>query len=260
MRLRSFRILLGVIIVSTAIGSFIAVSVNSRDVATPEQVIWKCPVSCALTKEFKSQAEVLKKTHYAARRQLGRCLLDPNTSDDAIRQQADAVIKTDNDRFRFVINHLIHMGPSLSATQKQQLFDYCGQIMRDAGRRPEPSGPQVLSDQTAADTPPTQSSYECTGLSNQLQLTPEQFGIAAQANPHFAQEVKEMAGLVCHSHRVLVSLLEDCNTPDQTILTQTETFLDARSRLEQRTVDYIVSIRPCLTKKQIKQLTGMCNH
>ena len=263
MKLVSFRILLLTLVTLTAAASFI--TSRWRHCPTHSSRTEHDPITQALCEDFKAEACNLRGKHRHARKQLGRYLLDPNMTDEAIAAQADIVIEANNDLFRFVIERLLDMGPSLNAEEKQQLFTDCGQIMQDAHQHPYTSGPHSISqsnnnEQRCPSCASKQKDCDCTGLSNQLQLTREQFDIAAQANPHFAKEARELGTLVCHSHQKLIALLTDPPLDRQAIENQTETFLHARTQLEQRIVDYIIAIRPCLKHKQIRQLTGMCSH
>ncbi len=262
MKLASFRILLLAIVALAATGSYVASRWQHCPVSGETCSYQGCPITQALTEEFKTEAQQLSKIHRNERKQLGRYLLDPNTLDETIMEQADAVIEANNDLFRFVIKRLLNTGPALTSQQKQELFNYCGQIMEDAHHRPYTSGPHSISQDQDQGCPSCASKgkiCDCTGLSSQLQLTQEQFDIASQANPNFAQEARDLGASVCRSHQQLVALLTDEGATRQAIEIQTDIFLQARSQLERRTVDYIIAMRPCLTPKQIRQLTGMCS-
>lgn len=265
MKLMSFRILLLTLVALTATASFMASRWKQCPTRSSCTEGHAPPVTQALKEDFQTEARKLRSKHRHARKQLGHDLLDPSMADEAIAAQADIVIKANNDLFRFVIERLLDMGPNLNAEQKHQLFAYCGQITQDAHRRPYTSGPHTTSQsnnnkQACPSCPSKQKHGDCTGLSNQLQLTQEQFDIAAQANPNFAKEARQLGAMVCHSHQELIALLTNHPLDRHAIKKQTETFLQARTQLEQRIVDYIIAIRPCLKHKQITQLTGMCGH
>jgi len=81
----------------------------------------------------------------------------------------------------------------------------------------------------------------------------------AQLDPNFAAESDELTRQVQEYHLGLSQLLENTQTDNETVREHLETFIRARSHLEQRTIDHILRIRHLLTSGQKQQLLGLCS-
>jgi len=94
-------------------------------------------------------------------------------------------------------------------------------------------------------------------LTSALTLTETQQQAIAQIDPNYEANVSLLTGQARTAHLALAHILQETNSPNKTVQQVLEHFLQAHTALEQRTVDYVLSIRPLLNSEQQQRLIGL---
>jgi Spy/CpxP family protein refolding chaperone len=99
--------------------------------------------------------------------------------------------------------------------------------------------------------------YRRGHLAPTLGLTEAQQEKSAQLDPAFEADVAQLAEAVRTQHRQFRQNLADPDVSDAAVESSLEELIAARTRLEQRTVEHVLRIRPLLSTEQQQRLIGL---
>jgi Spy/CpxP family protein refolding chaperone len=289
MKRKSFHIVLVILLGATAVGSFVSTRAQRPVAGQPGLCRW-LNVSGGQRRHlnrtgagFMCDAQELASTYHREREKLAALVADSNSPESQIQTQAQAVIESNNALVRRVVERILVVREHLTEEQRRRFTGFCGGAMRAQGRgrqnRFGPGQPQGRGrgqgfgsgrgqrlgggrgqgrgrqrGQGGAAGP-----WQDTGLSRHLALTDAQLSAVAELDPSFSAESDELSRQVQEHHLSLSQLLENTQTDNETVREHLETFIRARSHLEQRTIDHILRIRHLLTSPQKQQLLGLCS-
>ena len=94
-------------------------------------------------------------------------------------------------------------------------------------------------------------------LASTLGLTDAQQQAADQKDPSFQADTQQLAQQIRQAHDELAQALQDPAIPDNQVSQALEKVIGLQTQLEQRAVEYVLSIRDQLTPAQQQQLMGL---
>ena len=288
MKRKSFHIVLVMLLVATAIGSFVSTRAQ-RPVAGQAGLCRWLNVSGRQRRHlnrtgagFVCDAQELASTYQREREKLSTLIADPNSPENQIQIQAQTVIESNNALMRRVVERILVVREHLTEEQRRRFTGLCGGAMRGQGRghqnRFGPGQPGGKGrgqgfgrgrgqgygngrgrqrGQRGQGGPA--GPWQGTGLGRHLTLTEAQLTAVAQVDPNFAAESDELSRQVQEYHLSLSRLLENTQTDSETVREHLETFIRTRSHLEQRVIDHILRIRHLLSSTQRQQLMSLCS-
>jgi len=201
---------------------------------------------------------------------------DAASENETIQLQVKRVITAHHALIRRIGVHLLAIRRTLSAEQQKQLMQLCAEVVR--GREGQhllcqcdKSGcPCKCCQQEEKGCQGCPSSSVCSDrrdrckgcrrgtFSQEVELSPEQEKQIEKIDPDFAGESAILAEEVKRAHGDLAREMESMGSSDEQILQRLETVAEAHDRLEQRTIQHVLSIRSCLTARQQKRIAGLC--
>ena len=154
MKRKSFHIVLVMLLVATAVGSFVSTRAQKPVTGQPGLCRW-LNVSGQQRRHlnqtgagFNCEAQELASAYQRERGKLAALVADPNSLEDQIQTQAQAVIESNNALVRRVVERILVVREHLTEEQRRQFTGFCGGAMRGQGRGPQnrfgpgPTGPR----------------------------------------------------------------------------------------------------------------------
>jgi len=226
---------------------------------------------------FAEQTQELSQTLDAQRAALVALIADPQSDANAIRAAARKVTDTHHALMRRVVQHLLVVRRHTDPRQCMRLTGLCsGVIGSGAGRGGQGQGMGPGRGGQGQGMGPGRGGqgqgmgpgrggmgmgrgmrYRYGQLGPALGLTDEQRSAGAEKDPTFETDSVQLAQQICDAHGRLAQALEDANTPDADAQQALAKLIALRVQLEQRTVDYVLSIRPLLSTEQQQRLIGL---
>jgi hypothetical protein len=103
-----------------------------------------------------------------------------------------------------------------------------------------------------------QAGYCCVGPGCCCKFDSVQSQKLAQSDPNFLKASSVLESQMSHLRQSLISMLNNRAVPDERILSAVRDYLEKTTILEIRAVEYLISIKPCLTAEQQKQIFCWC--
>jgi hypothetical protein len=214
---------------------------------------------------FSQWIEKTRQTLTGQQLELVQLLQNPQSQDQAILTQTDRIAQTHAQLLRGIGQHLKSIRSVLPDNQKKLLTGFCLQTLRGPMLRAGYGHQeQRRLQQKRSGGPGFGNGFgrgrrqgHC-GLTQKLQLTEEQIGIAAHKDPAFETDINLLQNQLLSQRQKLLSLLEDQQGQNGQVSQQIECIIDAHNALAKRLINYILIMRPHFTTEQQKCLFGLC--
>ncbi|MCL5278668.1 MAG: hypothetical protein M1376_02025 [Planctomycetes bacterium] len=95
-------------------------------------------------------------------------------------------------------------------------------------------------------------------LAGRLRLTQEQSTWIEQQDPNFQEQCTVLRDRLYEAHTNLAASLEGAQSTEPELTAKVDALIDAHNALEKRVAQYIVLLRPQLTRPQLDQLCELC--
>jgi len=118
--------------------------------------------------------------------------------------------------------------------------------------------PAVAEPQQESEAADAQAPGRGRSLARWLELSRERQQAVEQADPDFPAQSAELLQTLGNERAKLAALLENLDTPDESILEQVERVIEAHDKLERRIARHVLAIRPHLTLAQQRELMSVC--
>ena len=208
---------------------------------------------------FSEQTQELSQILLEERQALVALITDPNSDAEAIRATARKVLDAHHDLMRRVVKHLLVVRRHADPRQCVRLTDLCSGVICSGGNRGgrgnQGQGMGMGRGQGMGMGRGQRHRYGRLGPA--LGLTEAQRQAAGQHDTSFEVDTRQLAQQIYDAHDRLARMLEDTTAPDDEVKQALEELIGLRVQLEQRTVDYVLSIRSMLDTDQIQRLIGM---
>jgi len=207
---------------------------------------------------FQEEAQALSQSLQFARRTLADLLADPNSTDDVLRAQAQTVLDAHHRLMRHTVNHLLVVRAYTDVSQCGRLNALCADVMhsgqgRGYGRQGRGPGRGMGRGRGMQ--------YRWRrgrgALAPALRLTEAQQQAAGEIDPNYTTDAAALTEQVRTAYQTLAGTLQDINSPDESVQQALDHFIDVQTMLEERTVDYVLGIRPMLSVDQQQRLIGL---
>ena len=104
---------------------------------------------------------------------------------------------------------------------------------------------------------PEVNAVDAAKVEQRGQLLDAQQQAADQKDPSFQADTQQLAQAIRQAHEELAQALQDPAIPDNQVSQALEKVIGLQTQLEQRTVEYVLSIRDQLTPAQQQRLMGL---
>lgn len=226
--------------------------------------------------DFRQDALTLSSKLQEARQTMATLVAHTQTSDDALSEQAEIVLDAHHALMRRSMRHLMVVREFADVSQGVRLNALCSNAMRCGEGRGPGMGPGMGMGRGMGMEPgmgPGMGMGRGTGsggmgmmgmgrgqraLAPALTLTEAQQETIDQIAPDYEAECFTLMRQVRLAHLALSAVLQDAESPDESIQQALESFIAARTAFEKHTIDYVISIRFLLTEDQQKRLIGLC--
>ncbi len=206
---------------------------------------------------FQEEAQFLKQSLQDHQQRLVDLVASPKTSEDLIRTQAQAVLDARHALMRRTVNHLLAIRRHMDVQQCMRLNHLCTETIglpgvesgRGLGRGRGP-GRQGMGRARG-------QRHQYNQLAPALALTQTQQETVARIDPNYSSDAVILTQQVRSAHLTLKQALGDPNTSDSVVVQDLENLITIRTELEQRTVDYVLTLRPTLSSTQQQRLIGL---
>ena len=267
MKRRSFQFILAVVVVVAGVGSFFSTRAQMPPSDNSELGEWLGLSSLQqqnlvqTNMDFTDRAQQFKSVCQDHRQELARLLADPNSSEEAIRDQVQQVLESNNALIRCVVSHLLEVREYLTEEQRQQLTGLCSGAMcgQSRGRWAEGKRGHGYGYGQGARRGMGRGRGRGARFGRHLAFTVEQETAVIQLDPNFVTESEMLTEQMAEQHQRLSQLLEDPQAERETVFGQLDRFIEARTQFEQRTIDHLIRIRHLLTQEQTQKLLGLCD-
>jgi hypothetical protein len=259
--------LLGLVVIAAAGGYTLRRNIGSHGPQTSDcmhNLLRLSGQQCAQLQQddpgFQQDAETLAGTLAADQQTLIALVSDTATSAEQIRAQAQVVVDAHGALTRRIVQHLLAVRRHVNIHQCRllnQLYTEMMQPSRDGGpgryrQRRGRGGPWGQGPGRGR-----RQRHRYGQLAPTLGLTEAQQTEAARIDPTYDSDAAQLATDVRRAHTQLVQGLEDPNTAEVVVEQALGEFLTLRAKLEMRTVDYVLSLRPMLSAEQQQRLIGL---
>lgn len=222
---------------------------------------------------FAEESQALSQVLSMHRQALADRIVDPASDADSIRTAAGKVLDAHHDLMRRVVRHLLVVRRYTDPGQCMRLTNLCSPTFSP---EPTPAGNGNQSrgqgmgqgNQRRGQGMGQGNRYRDQGmgrgaqhrygrLASTLGLTDTQQQAADQKDPAFQADTQQLAQEIRQAHDELAQALQDPAIPDNQVSQALEKVIGLQTQLEQRTVEYVLSIRDQLTPAQQQQLMGL---
>ena len=211
---------------------------------------------------FAEQTQELSQSLQAQREALTTLIADPDSDADTIRATARKVLDAHHGLMRRVVQHLLVVRRHTNPRQCMLLTGLCSGAIGAGQGRGGPGGQHqgqgMGQGRRGMGMGMGQGGRHRRGrLGPALGLTEEQRQAAAEKDPSFETDSVQLAQQIHDAHSLLAQALEDASVPESDVQQALEELIALRLQLEQRTVEYVLSIRPMLDTEQQQCLIGL---
>lgn len=222
---------------------------------------------------FAEESQALSQVLSMHRQTLAERIADPASDTDFIRTTAGKVLDAHHDLMRRVVRHLLVVRRFTDPAQCMRLTDLCSPAFSSNST---PAGPgnqwrgqgMGQGNQRRGQGMGQGNRYRGQGmgrgaqhrygqLASTLGLTEAQQQAADQKDPSFQADTQQLAQQIHDAHDELAQALRDPAIPDTQVNQVLEKVIALQTHLEQRTVEYVLSIRNLLSHDQQQQLMGL---
>lgn len=206
---------------------------------------------------FPEKSQLLSQTLQAHREALVGLIADPDSDDNAIRATAREVLDAHHNLMRRVVQHLLVVRRHTDPSQCMRLTGLCSGVIGSGG------GPGAQHQGKGMGPGPRGMGmgrgmrHRYGQLGPALGLTDVQRQAAAETDPSFEADAVRLAQQIHDAHALLAQNLEDTSVDESEVQHALEQLIALRVQLEQRTVDYVLSIRKLLDTDQQQRLIGL---
>ncbi len=211
---------------------------------------------------FSEQARELSRALQTQREVLAGLISDPDSDADAIRAVARKVLDAHHDLMRRVVQHLLVVRRHTNPRQCMRLTGLCSGVICSGGGRGsqgnQRQGQGMGTGRRGMGMGIGQGPRRRHGrLGPALGLTDEQRKAGAEKDASFEADSVQLAQQIHDAHGQLAQALEDSSAAEGDVQQALEKLIALRVQLEQRTVDYVLSIRPLLDTEQQQCLISL---
>jgi hypothetical protein len=212
---------------------------------------------------YQDETELMTQALESQQQGLVELIANPDTSVDVIRTKAQGVMDAHHALMRRVVDHLLTVRRHADAQQCMRLNQLWSGVMgvsntmgghgqgrgRPLNGRGGPHG-QGLGMGRGQGRRQGQ-------LAPALALTLAQKERAAQFDPNYDSDATRLTQQTRDAHLALALSLTDPNTSESSVVQVLENYITIHTELEQRTIEYVLSIRPMLSSEQQQRLIGL---
>ncbi len=222
---------------------------------------------------FAEESQALSQVLSMHRQTLAEHISDPASDADSIRTTAGKVLDAHHDLMRRVVRHLLVVRRYTDPGQCMRLTNLCSPAFSaepDLVGRGNPQRGQGMGqgNQRRGQGMGQGNRYRGQGMgrgaqhrygqwASTLGLTDAQQQAADQKDPSFQADTQQLAQQIRDAHNELAQSLRDSASSDAQIGQALEKVIRFQTQLEQRTVQYVLSIRNLLSPAQQQQLMGL---
>jgi len=220
---------------------------------------------------FAEKSQSLSQTLQAQREALVGLIADPDSDDNAIRATAKEVLEAHHNLMRRVVQHLLVVRRHTDPRQCMRLTGLCSGVIGSGGGRAGPGAQhqgqgmgQGAQLQGQGMGPGPRGMGMGRGMRRRygqlgpaLGLNDAQRQAAAENDPSFETDAARLARQIHDAYALLAQNLEDTSAADSEVQHALQELIALRAQLEQRTVDYVLSIRKLLDTDQQQRLIGL---
>lgn len=222
---------------------------------------------------FAEESQALSQVLSMHRQALVERIADPASDADSIRTTAGKVLDAHHDLMRRVVRHLLVVRCFTDPGQCMRLTNLCSPAFSSettpAGQGNQWRGQGMgQGNQRRGQGMGQGNRYRGQGmgrgaqhhygqLASTLGLTDAQQQAADQQDPSFQADTQQLAQQIRQAHDELAQALQDPAIPDNQVSQALEKVIGLQTQLEQRTVEYVLSIRDQLTLAQQQRLMGL---
>ena len=207
---------------------------------------------------FRQEAQALSLVLQEARQTMTTLVANSQTSDEALEDQAQAVLDAHHALMRRSLRHLMVIREFADVSQGIRLNSLCSSAMRCGNGRGPGMGPGMGMGMGPGMGLRHAQMHGQRALGSVLTLTESQRQAISKINPDYETECFELMRQVRMAHMGLSQALQEGDNPREAIHQALESFIAARTAFERHTIAYVISIRHLLTPDQQQRLIGLC--
>jgi hypothetical protein len=219
---------------------------------------------------FTEESQALSQVLLMHRQAIAERIADPTSDADSIRTTAQKVLDAHHDLMRRVVRHLLVVRRHTDPGQCMRLTSLCSGAF-NAGENQAGQGNQRRGqgmgqgNQRRGQGMGQGNRYRGQGmgrgaqhrygqLASTLSLTDVQQQAADQKDPSFETDTQKLVQQIHDAHAKLAEALQDTAASENQVAQVLEKVIGLQTQLEQRTVEYILSIRDLLSTAQQQYL------
>ncbi|MBN2314450.1 MAG: periplasmic heavy metal sensor [Sedimentisphaerales bacterium] len=276
---RNRTIVFIVVVVACGVISFVSTRLaatgsqkNEHDGSIP-WLAQAAPSVIELEEKFNKEADGLIEDLLQKQNSLALAIEDPYTPDASILAQVEKATASHEHLLRRVGEHVAMLRLKLPAEQRERLMGLCANVIRGPigqgrGRGYGYGGGRGMGrgqrgwgrGREGGGRGYGQRRGQRGRLAQRLGLTDEQIQITQEQDPDFGADLAQLRNTLFADRENLLSMFEDPQIENETLLKQINRLISSHSRVERRLAQHLLILRPHLNVEQQKWLIGLCRH